>query len=137
MDITRDDLKHYQNMRLDLQSYDYQIEALYDTYRSPRMSADGASRESDPGDPTARAYRKIDRLKEKRRILINRMEMIEEFVESIEDNQERAICRYHYILGFTWEATCLQIRGHHSLSTVSAYDARWWSEFELRKSKQE
>lgn len=139
--VTKEDLKTYQRKKLQLDAYDAQIEHAYDTYKSPTMSASGGH-SSDPGDPVTRAMNKIDRLTKRRKILMEKMVEIEQFVDEIDDPLEQAICRYHYIIGLTWDATCYQIRKHHSISVVFDYDAAWWAkrekqEKELKKQEEQ
>lgn len=126
MGVTRDDLKNYTKMRLDLESLDLQIEAAYDTYKSPQLSAQNGGGPRDPGDPVARALQRLEKLRAQRQELVQRMIEIEDFVSNIDDWYERAICRIHYIEGFTWEATCLRLRKHHSISVITSYDSAWW-----------
>jgi hypothetical protein len=126
MAITRDDLRNYTKMKLDLDSIDLQIESAYDTYKSPALSASGSSHSSDPGDPVTRALSRIESLKANRQKIVDRMIEIETFVECIEDWYERAICRLRYIEGYTWDATCYRLRKHHSSSAIIAYDREWW-----------
>ena len=126
MEVTRDDLRNYQKMKIDLDSLDLQIETAYDTYKSPQLTSSGGSRQPDPGDPVSRALARIERLKQERANLVERMEEIEKFVQQIDDWYERAICRIHYIEGYTWEATCLHLRKHHSFGMVADYDRIWW-----------
>ena len=132
MGVTREDLKQYISMKQYLVSVlDPMIEDAYNTYHSPQLSAqNGSSGTREPGDPVARAYHRLEKLRNQREILINQMIEIEEFVESIEDWYEKSILQLHYLEGYTWEATCLNLRKHHSLSVVTSYDAQWWKNYE-------
>ncbi len=137
MAVTKNDLKEYQKMLLALESYDLQIAKAYDTYKSPALTANGTSRGADPGDPTARALDRIEKLRAARKILLQRILEIETFVDNIEDLYERAICQYHYIIGLTWDATCYQLRKHHSISVVFDYDSEWWADYESKIKEKE
>ena len=137
MAVTKNDLKEYQKMLLALESYDLQISEAYNTYKSPALTATGASRGADPGDPTSRALARIEKLRTARKNLLQRILEIETFVENIDDLYERAICQYHYIIGLTWDATCYQLRKHHSISVVFDYDSAWWAEYESKKQEKE
>lgn len=132
--VTKEDLKGYQRKKLQLDAYDAQIEHTYNTYRSPQTSTTGGH-SGDPGDPVTRALKKIRRLTESRKILMEKMVEIEQFVDEIDDPLEQAICRYHYIIGLTWDATCYQIRKHHSISVVFDYDAAWWAKRERQEKE--
>ena len=140
MGVTREDLKEYIRMKQYLVSVlDPKIEDAYNTYHSPQLSGqNGGGSIREPGDPVSRAYRKLEKLQQQRKILVGQMIEIEDFVESIEDWYEKAICQLHYIEGYTWEATCLNLRKHHSISVVTSYDAAWWKSYEEnKKQKQE
>ena len=137
MAVTKNDLKEYQKMLLALESYDLQIAKAYDTYKSPALTANGTSRGADPGDPTARALDRIEKLRAARKILLQRILEIETLVDNIEDLYERALCQYHYIIGLTWDATCYQLRKHHSISVVFDYDSEWWADYESKIKEKE
>ena len=135
MTVTKNDLKEYPKLLMSLESYDLQIAKAYDTYKSPQLTATGAGRATDPGNPTERALAKIERLREARKKLLQRILEIEQFVDGIDDLYERTICQYHYIIGLTWDATCYQMRKHHSISVVSDYDSAWWAARESKKKE--
>ena len=129
-EITRDDLRNYQELLIELDGYDARIEQAYNTYRSPAMSSDGGGHSSDPGDPTARAYHRIELLKAERQRIQERINAIESFVAAIEDPRERTICNLHYICGYTWQATCWRMRKHYSSPMLVKYDRQWWEDRE-------
>ena len=128
--ITRDDLRGYQELLIELDGYDVRIEQAYNTYKSPAMVSDGGGHSSDPGDPTARAYHRIENLKAERQRIQERINAIESFVASIEDPRERTICNLHYICGYTWQATCWRMRKHYSSPMLVRYDQQWWEDRE-------
>ena len=125
MAVTKDDLRNYRNMFKALDALDLEIEAAYNTYKSPQFSNDGGHSD-DPGDPVVRALQKIESLKKERQDLLKQIRDIEDFVSSIEDWYERAICKDHYITGLTWESTCQHLCKHNSTSVVKNYDRKWW-----------
>lgn len=128
--VTREDLRKYCAYLNDLAAMDLKIESMYNTYRSPQMSGDGSSRPSSPGDPVWFAYQRIEKAKQAREELRAKIREIEDFVEAIEDPEERAICNLRYLSGFTWEATCLQLKKHHSTSMITEHDRKWWEKYE-------
>lgn len=128
MEITRDDLRRYKHMVDELKSLDAMIESVNNTYKSPQLTSNGASRQRDPSDPVSRALYKKDKLRQQRMELMKEMIRIEQFVDSIDDMKERAICRYHYLMCFTWEDTCFRLQQYSSAKAVSDYDRRWWNE---------
>jgi hypothetical protein len=126
--ITRDDLKKYQDLLIMIDSLDVEITETYNTYKSPAIISDGGGHASDPGNPTARAMHRIERLKAERARIQNQIEEIETFVSNIKDPRERAICNLHYLTGYTWSATCWRMRKHYSATMLIDYDRRWWQE---------
>jgi len=128
MTVTRDDLRRYKHMIDELKSLDAMIESVNNTYKSPQLTSTGASRPRDPSDPVSRALYKKDKLRQQRMELMKEMIRIEQFVDSIDDMKERAICRYHYLMCFTWEDTCFRLQQYSSAKAVSDYDRRWWNE---------
>ena len=85
-----------------------EIDLLYYPIRSPRS---GEERSSTPSDPTASAVNKIMRLEERlyrlREQLADQLEEIEQWLETLDDHELRAIIRAHYLLGDSW-ARCTQ-----------------------------
>ena len=135
--ITRDDLRGYQELLIELDGYDVRIEQAYNTYKSPAMVSDGGGHSSDPGDPTARAYHRIENLKAERQRIQERINAIESFVASIEDPRERTICNLHYICGYTWQATCWRMRKHYSSPMLVRYDQQWWEDREQKMANKD
>jgi len=130
--ITREDLKQYQELLIEIDSLDVRIAEAYNTYRSPSMMSDGSGHGSEPGDPTVRAMHRVERLKEERATVMERIIAIEKFVSEIDDPRERAICNLHYLTGYTWQATCLRMRKHCSASMLVNYDRQWWEKHESK-----
>ena len=85
-----------------------EIDLLYYPVRSPRS---GEGRSQTPSDPTAAAVAKIMRLEERlcrlREELADQLEEIEQWLETLDDHELRAIIRAHYLLGDSW-ARCTQ-----------------------------
>ena len=134
--VTREDLRKYCDYLNDLAAMDLRIETLYNTYRSPQMTGDGSSRPSSPGDPVWSAYQRIEKAKQAREDLREKIREIEDFVEAIEDPRERAICNLHYLSGYTWSATCYQLRKHYNGSMLIEYDRIWWEKNEGSQTDQ-
>ena len=116
--ITRNDLKNYQKMKILLSDLDEEIEYAYNTYKSPSLSSDGSGRSLSANSPVERALRHIKRLDDKRSEILSKISACNDFVDSIDDYLVQAICRDHYLKGYTWEATCLHLRKHSSTSVV-------------------
>lgn len=127
--MTREDLKQYQELLIEIDSLDVRIAEAYNTYRSPSIVSDGGEHGSEPGDPTVRAMHRVERLKAERATIQERIIEIEKFVSKINDPRERTICNLHYLTGYTWQVTCLRMRKHCSASMLIDYDRKWWKEY--------
>lgn len=123
--ISKQDLQEYSQIMKLIESLDLQIEQEYNTYKSPSFSS--GVRSNDPSDPVTRALARISRMKEERAELVSRKTEIENFIDSIPDLKERAICSYRYLLGYTWRATCQTLQGHTSYAMLMEYDRNWWN----------
>ncbi|MBR6615042.1 MAG: hypothetical protein IKK95_03615 [Lachnospiraceae bacterium] len=128
--VTREDLNRYVKYLNSLAAMDLWIESMYNTYRSPQMSGDGSSRPSSPGDPVWYACQRIEKAEKDREELRAKIKEIEEFVEAIEDPEEKSICILRYLNGYTWEATCWILRKHRSAAVLTRIDNEWWSKYE-------
>ncbi|MBR3308292.1 MAG: hypothetical protein IKG00_00080 [Lachnospiraceae bacterium] len=102
--LTREDLSQYQSLIIARDSLTGQIKEYDQLSRS---------------DHTGRAARRIRSLEAQQKIIDERMEEIENFVDSIEDPEIRTICSLHYLDGLTWEATCIQVRKHSSAAVIT------------------
>ena len=131
--MNRSDLKEYLRNKLALQSLDIHTDCAYDTYKSPSFEAKNTNK-SDPQDPTMRALRRIEKLVEDRAEIQSKIEAVEDFVSKIDDGYEQAICRLHYLTGYSWEATCLYMRGHKSSAVIQEYDRRFWERLEKEEN---
>ena len=45
------------------------------------------------------------RLLEKKKMLLEEVVRIEQWIDEVDDSQVKAIIRYHYLLGYTWRQT--------------------------------
>ena len=118
--IKKSDLKQYRNLKMVLSTIDEEIDHAYNTYKSPQMQSRASSFDkNDPGDPVVRALKRIDVLKKQRANIIEKIEALEQYVNNIEDYFVQGVIRYHYFEGYTWEATCMQFRGHKSARTIT------------------
>ncbi|MBR3308293.1 MAG: hypothetical protein IKG00_00085 [Lachnospiraceae bacterium] len=115
--MRREDLNEYTKIELSLLAIEKEIETTYNTYRSPSF-VQSLNATADQDGPTCRALNRIEKLKKRRDELSSRLEEIENFVDSIEDPEINAACTLHYINGYTWEATCYQLRKHHGGSMI-------------------
>ena len=132
--ITREDLRKYQEVLNELQGLDVAIEQAYNTYKSPAIMNDyHRTGQPNTDGPTPRALERIEKLKKKRLEIWEWLERVENGIEEIEDSRERTICRLHYICGYTWQATCIQMRKHSSTPMLVEYDRRYWEKREKER----
>lgn len=108
MEMTIERLRAFRGIQKEKDEIMREIDLLYYPLSSPRFSE---SHSTTPGDPTAAAVSKImareERLKQLTQELAEELETIEEWIESLEDHELRAIIRAHYLLGDSW-ARCTQ-----------------------------
>ena len=135
--ITREDLRGYQDLLIEIDSLDAQIEGLYNTYHSPQWTDTGAQFHRDEDGPTMRALHRIDKLKKHRLELYQLQNKIEDYVSGIDDPRERTICRLHYLAGYSWQATCFQMRKHASAGMIIEHDRRYWERIEKQNQSEE
>ena len=106
--ITIEKLKAFRGIQKEMDEIKREIDTLYFPVSSPRSSE---SHSTSPGDPTASAVHRIMRLEERLTVLTERLadelEEIEEWLETLNDHELRAIIRAHYLLGDSW-ARCTQ-----------------------------
>lgn len=113
--VTREELRKYQFLKLEITTMQVQIEAMYIPVGSPPTEIIGA-RSTTPGDPTAEAVQRIEALQERMRKKIAEYveltERIEMFVETVDDGYVRSIIRLHFLIGLTWRKTCEKVYGY-------------------------
>lgn len=106
--MTIEQLRSFRGIQREMEQIQREIDLLYYPVRSPRS---GEGRSQTPSDPTAAAVAKIMRLEERlcrlREELADQLEEIEQWLESLDDHELRAIIRAHYLLGDSW-ARCTQ-----------------------------
>ncbi|MGP1376415.1 MAG: hypothetical protein ACTTKS_02395 [Bulleidia sp.] len=105
MKITREVLKNYKKMKLELQLLNKEREYIYDTYRSPAFNGEVSDGIKKTDSPVERAVAKLQKIDEKRGELIAEMMKVEDQVDMVEDQLIRPILQYRYIFGFSWKAT--------------------------------
>ena len=123
--VTILDLKDYRHLQKEIRMIDEELEWIYFPVSSPNGNTTG-SYSSDPGDPTARAFRKAERLKERRARMVAKVDAIDKWLLQLEDHQLATICRAHYILGRTWTEISWQICGSNNPSTSRMVVTRYF-----------
>lgn len=106
--ITIEKLKAFRGIQKEMDEIKREIDTLYFPISSPRPSD---SHSTSPGDPTASAVHRIMRLEDRLTVLTaqlaDELEEIEDWLETLNDHELRAIIRAHYLLGDSW-ARCTQ-----------------------------
>lgn len=106
--MTIERLRAFRGIQKEIEEIKREINTLYYPISSPRSSE---SHSTAPGDPTASAVHRIMRLEErmadKTQALADELEAIEEWLDTLQDHELRAIIRAHYLLGDSW-ARCTQ-----------------------------
>lgn len=131
MSVTKKDLKEYQNMLILLDELNDEIEQEYNTYKSPAFNRISSGSSHSNHSPQERALQRIQKLEKKRDDLKEQLEAIEDYVYSISDPMVMAICICHFLKGYTWEATCVHLRKHHSTSVVIEMVNKYFREHAL------
>jgi hypothetical protein len=115
--ITIDDLRQYRARQQEIRSIEDEIRYCYLPVASPSGNTSGGH-STQPGDPTARAIAKVEKLKIRRNKLQDQNDAVDLWMSRQRRSYISTICRYHYIIGMTWEKTCFRIYGTYSANTV-------------------
>lgn len=106
-EMTVDKLEAYKGLVSNMQALQQEISALYNTYRSPRFS-DVGSHVMSAGSPVEGALSKIFELEniynKEYEAAANLLYEIETWLSQA-DPEIRAIARFHYVLGYSWQKT--------------------------------
>lgn len=97
-------LRRYQQYKAAAAALSDEIDSMY--YRPSAASFEYHADHADLAGPTVRILDNIENRKEKLRLLladyVALAEEIEDWLETVEDPQIQAICRYRFILGKQW-----------------------------------
>lgn len=108
-------LRNYAKLMMELKSIRQEINTLYKPVGSPKLTNDGAKNYSLPSSPTERALRMIERLRaqEERKLaeIEAQLQEVNDWIDKIDDPEVRAIVRYHYLQGLSWNATSKAMYG--------------------------
>ena len=114
--MTIQELNEFRTMRSEIIAMDKQIDDLC-RLQTGAGNKIGAGRVSarDPTSPTERNALKIteirERLEAKKEVLIDRYKDIEEWLDTVADDEVRKIVRYRVLLGYSWRATNRAVYG--------------------------
>ena len=110
MDMTIERLRAFRGIQIEIEEIDREISLLYYPIASPRSSE---THGTTPGDPTARAVsiimKKQEDIEVLRARLAQELQDIEEWIDTLDDHELRAIIRAHYLLGDSWARCCPRI----------------------------
>lgn len=121
--MTIQDLEQFRGMKNDCDMIKAEIEAFYDTRKSPNTGTD-AGHGSTPGNPTEQAVmNKVlpnqELLQRMHKEMTRKLEQIDSWLATVDDAQLRALIRCYYILGNTWKRTSVMIYGYPCASRAS------------------
>lgn len=115
MGMTIERLRSFRGIQKEKDEIMREIDLLYFPISSPKSTE---SHNTTPGDPTATAVAKImkreERLKELTQKLAEELDYIENWVESLDDHELRAIIRAHYLMGESWKRCTQRILNYRS-----------------------
>ena len=115
--MTKDKLESYYGMKAECDALQLEIEMLYDNVKAIDYAKNISSTSNGSSQVEQTTFRILalkERLEAKRAKMIELLEEIDLFVDSIENGEIRAIMRYHYLLGNSWYATSFKVFGVYS-----------------------
>ena len=128
--MTKEELKQYRNIKLEIKSIEDEINELRNQIQSVRaVNLSDMPKGGSQADFTD-IIAEIDELTRALHIKMSQSLVIQERIENVIDKLdnpiERALLRYRYILGYTWEEVCVamnyswkQIHRLHSKSLMN------------------
>lgn len=115
--MTINELEEFKGISSECQAIQSEIDSLYNPYHSPCMQATGGHG-STPSNPTEQAVERImakeQELIKRSEELAKRLELIENWLDTINDPEIRSMIRWHYLLNLDWRKTCLKVYGYPS-----------------------
>lgn len=115
MEMTIDRLRQFRGMQKEIDEIQREIDMLYFPISSPNGRS-GTGYSSVPGNPTERSVmlilKKQKEMEDLRDRLASELMVIEEWIESLEDHELRAIIRAHYLLGDSWKRCTQRIMNY-------------------------
>lgn len=108
------ELNNYRAYVSEINALEYQIEQLHNTYHSPSWEGVGGHGNSDLTQ-TEQALHQIDTLEQmylvKRDLAREKLQMLEEWISTVEDKNVQNCIRWHYMIGCTWKETTKRVFG--------------------------
>lgn len=116
-DISIKDLERFAAESEKLEILQKELEWLYYPVSSPNGRESLGGMTNSPSDPTSQAITKINRITkqiiEQQAIVAERIEIINEWLDTLNDEEFVRIIRWHYMEGLTWRDTCRKVYGYY------------------------
>lgn len=114
--MTIDELREYRFIKAKIVAINAEIEASYHPVGSPvpKEVISGVSSVRPAGDPTKKAFDRLQTLQRQLEQLQAEAERIEEWVDNISDRMISALIQTHYLAGYSWRQTARKIYGKRS-----------------------
>lgn len=116
MKITIEDLRQYRARVIEMSSITIEINTTYTELPTTGKESNGG-RSLTPGDPTVKKVHKIENLIKKRNELAEAVQRVDDWLIETPRSDIAAICRYHYVLGYSWQRTSWTVYGKGNGST--------------------
>ena len=115
-----DDLENYQDNLQKLKTLELMKGHVGDV-KSHAFSMIGGNDNSLPGNPTEKAFKKLQEIEQEYETeilkLTNKLSRISTWVKECPDGFIANACYWHYIRGLDWGKTCVKVYGYHNYST--------------------
>lgn len=116
--MTIEILETYRGLKAEAEAIEAQIKEIEKPLKSIGSVAGTVKVVSKlPSNPTERNALRIIELDSKVKIIRERMKEIEDWIDSIDDGELRAIMRWHFINGLNWNDTNFRVLGYYSYFT--------------------
>lgn len=115
--MTIEELDEYKFLKSEIESLEFQISNLYNTYKSPRTDT-VSQHGNEVLDRNTVFITRADMLRnhyiEKQNELLNKTIKIEKWLNGLDDCEIRSIVRWHYLLGLSWKSTSKKVYQNNS-----------------------
>lgn len=116
--ITYEDLKHFRGLSAELKALQELRQWIYYPVQSPNGREQiGARSEGSTSDPTASAYKKLEKIDERiaarAEEVADLLDKICAWLDTINDPMVKAMINWHYLQGLTWGRVCVKVYGFH------------------------
>lgn len=118
--MTLQRLREIRKLRKEIEDLERLRETFYFPVRSPASGSE--SHGTTPGDPTARALHDLERIDcriaNKIGQLREEVELVMDYLDTVEDSDVRRCIICHYMHGMTWEQTTRHVLGYYGSDTA-------------------